>query len=59
MLRSAATPNRTAVQPSPEMKQPTTRKLLPTPSASGRTPAPLPPAKIGRKLAIGVRLFKV
>ena len=37
MLRSAATPNRTEVQSSPEMKQTTIRQLLPTPTASVRS----------------------
>ena len=58
MLRSPITPNRTPVQTSPETKQPTTRRLLPTPTASGRSPAPLPPLRIRRKPTIGVRLFK-
>jgi hypothetical protein len=44
MLRSAATPNRTAVQPSLLMKQPTTRPpILATPAPSrlvARVPAP-------------------
>jgi len=36
MLRSAATPNRTQVQSSPEVKQTTIRHPLPTPTASVR-----------------------
>jgi len=58
MLRSAATPNRTQVQPSPEMKQTTIRRLLPTPTASAGSLAPLPIQKMERKLTTGVRLFK-
>ena len=58
MLRSPLTPNRTPVQTSPETKQPTTRRLLPPPTASGRSPAPLPRDNIARKLTTGVRLFK-
>jgi len=59
MLRSAATPNRTDVQPSSEMKQITTRRLprrLPTPS---RSPAHLPSLKPSAKLTIAIRLFEV
>ena len=58
MLRSTATLNRTEVQTRPEMKQPTTRQLLPTPPASGRVPTHLPTRKMQRQLAIDVRLFK-
>jgi hypothetical protein len=58
MLRSAATPNRTEVQPSPEMKQPATRQLLPTPPAPARSRMHLPNPKMQRKSPIGVRLFK-
>jgi len=59
MLRSTITSNRTAVQHEPDMKQATTRRLLPTTAASGRSPAPLPRPENARKLAISVRLFKV
>jgi len=59
MLRSAITPNRTKVQPSHEMKQPTTRQFLPTPTTSGGSRTPLPTPKIERKITINVRLFKV
>ena len=58
MLRSAATPNRTEVQPSSEMKQITTRRLprrCPTPSRSPAHPLPLKPSA---KLTITIRLFK-
>jgi hypothetical protein len=58
MLRSADTPNRTDVQANPEMKQPTTRPFIPTPTAPARWPAHAPQRKIKRELAIGVRLFK-
>jgi len=58
MLRSPITLNRTAVQPGANMKQPTTRRLLPTPTASGRFPAHLPHPETAPKLAISVRLFK-
>ena len=58
MLRSAATPNRTEVQPKPEMKHPTTQRpprRPPTPSA----PAARPPThKEPGKLTIAIRLFK-
>ena len=37
MLRSATTPNRTEVQPSPAMKHTTIRRLLPTPIVSVRS----------------------
>ena len=59
MLRSAATPNRTEVQPSSEMKQTTTRRLprcCPTPS---RSPVRLPPLKPSAKLITAIRLFEV
>jgi len=59
MLRSPATLNRTAVHPSSEMKQPTTRQLLPPPTASGCFPAPLPFPRKRRTVASSVRLFKV
>lgn len=58
MLRSAATPNRTEVQPSSEMKQITTRRLprrCPTPS---RSPAHLPSLKPSAKLTMAIRLFE-
>ena len=58
MLRSAATFNRTEVQPSSEIKQITTRRLprrCPTPS---RSPAHLPPLKPSAKLTTTIRLFK-
>ena len=58
MLRSTATLNRTEVQPSPEMTQPTTRQLPPTPPASGWSCTYLPNLKMPRKLAINVSLFK-
>jgi hypothetical protein len=58
MLRSPFTPNRTEVQPRPDMKQTTTRRFLPTPTPSGHPAAPLPRPKIARKLAISDRLFK-
>ena len=58
MLRSPITLNRTEVQPRPDMKQTTTRRLLPTPTPSGRPAAPLPRHEIPRKLPIGDRLFK-
>jgi hypothetical protein len=59
MLRPAITPNRTEVQVKSEMKQPTTRQLLPTPTASGRSHTYLPTLKICRQLSNDVRLFKV
>jgi len=59
MLRSAATLNRTEVQSIREMKQPTTRQLPPTLTASGRFCAPVPTQEIPNKLPINVRLFKV
>jgi hypothetical protein len=58
MLRSAATFNRTEVQPSSEMKQTTTRRLQrrrPTPS---RSPAHLSPLKPSTELTITIRLFE-
>jgi hypothetical protein len=58
MLRSAATSNRTEVQPSSEMKQIPTRRLprrCPTPN---RSPAHLPPLKPSAKLTTTIRLFK-
>jgi hypothetical protein len=58
MLRPTTTPNRTHVQPSPEMKQPTTRPLSPTPLAPSRSAAHSPKRKMKRELPIGVRLFK-
>jgi len=58
MLRSATTLNRTEVQPSPEMKQPTIRQFLPSPPASGRSRAPSMFPRIRPKSSIGVRLFK-
>ena len=58
MLRPPSTPNRTEVQPRPDMKQTTIRRLLPTPAPSGRPAIPLPRRKIACKLAIAVRLFK-
>ena len=48
MLRSAATPNRTEVQPSPDMKQTTTRRLLRRPP---RRPAPLRPCRAQKSRA--------
>ncbi len=59
MLRSAATANRTEVQPSSEMKQITTRRLprrCPTPIWSAAPPFPFKPST---ELAIAIRLFKV
>jgi hypothetical protein len=58
MLRSAATPNRTAVHHEPPMKQTTTRPHSPTPPAPAGTRTPSPSSRIPRKLPIGVRLFK-
>ncbi len=58
MLRSAATFNRTEVQPSPEMKQLTTRRLLRRRPPPDRPPAPLPQPKIAGRLTIGIRLFE-
>jgi hypothetical protein len=58
MLRSAATFNRTEVQPSSEMKQITTRRpprRRPTPA---RSSAHLSPLKPSTKLNIAIRLFK-
>jgi hypothetical protein len=58
MLRSAASPNRTEVQPSSEMKQITPRRLprrCPTPS---RSPAHLPPLKPSAKPTTAIRLFE-
>jgi hypothetical protein len=58
MLRSAATFNRTEVQPSCQMKQITTRRpprRYPTP---GRPSAHLSPLKPSTKLTIAIRLFK-
>jgi len=58
MLRSAATPNRTQVQTSSEMKQFTTRRSPrrnPTPTWSV---AHLLPLKSSGELAIAIRLFK-
>jgi hypothetical protein len=57
-LRSAVTVNRTDVQASREMKQPTTRPFIPTPPAPARWPAHAPKQEMKRELAIGVRLFK-
>jgi len=57
MLRSAASPNRTEVQPSSEMKQITTRpppRRRPTPTWSA---APSLPLKPSTELAITIRLF--
>jgi hypothetical protein len=59
MLRSPITLDRTEVQPRPDMKQTTPRRLLPTPTPSSDPAAPLPRPEIPRKLAISVRLFKV
>jgi len=58
MLRSAATPNRTEVQPSPEMTEITTRRPLRRRPTPHRSPAHMPPLKPSPKLTIGVRLFK-
>ncbi len=58
MLRSAATPNRTEVQPRPEMKQTTTRRPTmrrPTPS---RSVAHSSSHKLSEKLTVTIRLFK-
>lgn len=58
MLRSAATFNRTEVQPSSEMQQITTRRLprrRPTPA---RSSAHLSPPKPSTKLPFTIRLFK-
>ena len=58
MLRPAATPNRTDVQPSPEMKQTKTRR------PPRRRPTPVDPAahlltcNERAKLTIAIRLFK-
>lgn len=58
MLRSPITLNRTEVQPRPDMKQTTPRRLFPTPASSGRPAVPLPRPTIAHKLAISDRLFK-
>ncbi len=58
MLRSPITLNRTAVQHESDMKQPTPRRLPPTPTPSGRSRAPVPRPETARKLALSVRLFK-
>ena len=59
MLRSAATPNRTEVQSSPETKQTTIRHILLTPTASVRSACALAMPHNPPKLTFGVRLFKV
>jgi hypothetical protein len=59
MLRSAATPNRTEVQSSSEMKQTTIRRILPTPQRRSALAAPQPRPQIRPKLIFRVRLFKV
>jgi len=58
MLRSAATPNRTKVQPSFEMKQITTRRLPRRCPTLSRSPAHLPPLKPSAKLTMAIRLFE-
>ena len=58
MLRSAATFNRTEVQPSPEMKQITTGRFLRRHSPPDRSPAPLPLPKIAGRLTMAIRLFE-
>ncbi len=58
MLRSPFTLNRTEVQPRPDMKHSTTRRLFPTPAPSRRPTALLPRPETARKLAISDRLFK-
>ena len=58
MLRSAATPNRTEVQSSPEMKQTTIRRLPPTPWRRPALAALRPRPQIRPKLTFRVRLFK-
>ncbi len=58
MLRSAATANRTEVQPSSEMKQIKTRRpprQRPTPTWSAAHPLPLKPST---ESPIAIRLFK-
>ena len=58
MLRSAATPNRTAVQPSLLMKQPTTRQPLLAPSTPSRSAARLTTPQFIAKLTRRIRLFE-
>jgi hypothetical protein len=58
MLRSAATPNRTDVQPKPEMKHPTTQRPPRRRPGPGTRAAHLPSRKEPRKLSIAIRLFK-
>jgi hypothetical protein len=58
MLRSPITPNRTEVHRRPDMKQTTTRRLPPTPTALARSPTPRPTPKTVHKLTTGVRLFE-
>jgi len=58
MLRSPTTPNRTEVHPRPDMKQTTTRRLPPTPTAPARSPTPWPTPTTPPKLTLCIRLFK-
>ena len=58
MLRSPLTPNRTAVQPSPLMKQLTTRPPIPALSTPSRSAARVPAPQLTAKLISRIRLFK-
>lgn len=59
MLRSAATFNRSDVQPSSKMKHIATRRLPRRCPAPSRSLAHLPPLKPSAKLTTAIRLFKV
>lgn len=58
MLRSAATPNRTDVHVSPEMKQPTTRPSPATLPRAGRWAMHSPNRRMRRPLRSRIRLFE-
>ena len=58
MLRSAATFNRTEVQPSSQMKQITTRRTTRRRTTPGPSSAHLSPIKTSDKLTVSIRLFK-
>jgi len=58
MLRSAATPNRTEVQPRPEMKRITTRPPSTAPADAERLPYVLTHAQINVLNAAAIRLFE-
>jgi len=58
MLRSAATPSRTKVQPSSEMTQTTTRCMLRRRCSPSRSAAHVQPLKPSTKQTITIRLFK-